>query len=183
MKRLLHITSKTTNLVLTITVLLILPVVVFTLVSSKTNVIAGIQSFVVLTGSMEPNLPMGSVVYTKPTQKYSKGDVIAFKSADRTITHRIVDVKGGKTFITKGDANNTGDSDPVSSASIIGKQVLFVPYLGSFIVFLSTLWGFILFIVIPIVIFIAFEVWNIKKEIDHHIAAKVMEKTAFLEKQ
>jgi len=177
MKKVLHLGLKTTNILLTIAVLIILPVVVFTLISSKTNIIYGIQSFVVLTGSMEPNLLTGSVIYTKPVQNYSKGDVIAFNQADRTITHRITEVKGANTYITKGDANNTQDSDPVSSASIIGKEVFTIPYLGSFILFLSTLWGFILFIVVPIAIFIAFEIWNIKKEIDYHIAKKVLEKS------
>lgn len=176
MKKALHLSLKTTNILLTIAVLAILPVVVFTLVSSKTNIIYGIKSFVILTGSMEPNLPAGSVIYTQPATTYKLNDVIAFNQTNRTVTHRIAQVKGANTYITKGDANNVQDSDPVSSASIIGKQVFSIPYLGSFILFLSTLPGFILFIVIPIAIFIAFEIWNIKKEIDHHIAVKVMEK-------
>ena len=172
----MNIIFKTINILLTIAILLILPVVVFTLVSSKTNIIYGIKSFVILTGSMEPNLPTGSVIYTKPVQNYSKGDIIAFKQADRTVTHRIVDVKGTNTFVTKGDANNAADNDPVSLDRIIGKQLFSIPYLGFFIVFLNTPQGFTLFIVVPIVIFITFEIWNLKKEIEKQIEKKLLSK-------
>ena len=159
----MNIIFKTINILLTIAILLILPVVVFTLVSSKTNIIYGIKSFVILTGSMEPNLPTGSVIYTKPVQNYSKGDIIAFKQADRTVTHRIVDVKGTNTFVTKGDANNAADNDPVSLDRIIGKQLFSIPYLG-------------FFIVVPIVIFITFEIWNLKKEIEKQVEKKLLSK-------
>ncbi len=168
-----QISLKGVNILLTIVVLIILPLVVFTLISSKTNKLGGIKSFVVLTGSMTPNLNVGSVVFTKPNPSYTKGDVIAFKSADRTITHRIIEVKGAKTFVTKGDANNAADSDPVSENKIVGKQIFYIPYLGKFIVFLSTVQGFLLFIAGPIIVFVIFELWNIKKEMEKQIEARV----------
>ena len=165
---------KTVNILLTIAILLILPVVVFTLVSSKTNIIYGIKSFVILTGSMEPNLPTGSVIYAKPVQNYSKGDIIAFKQADRTVTHRIVDVKDTKTFVTKGDANTIADNDPVSSDKIIGKQVFFLPYVGRLIIFLKTPQGFFPLIIFPITVFIVLEFWNLKKEIEKQVEKKLL---------
>ncbi|PIY94400.1 MAG: signal peptidase I [Candidatus Levybacteria bacterium CG_4_10_14_0_8_um_filter_35_23] len=167
---------KTINILLSLAVLIILPVVVFTLISSKTNKIAGIQSFAVLTGSMEPNISTGSVVYTKPESNYIKGDVIAFIQKDRTITHRIINTIDAKTFATKGDANNAADNDPVSSEKIIGKEVFTLPYLGYFIRYLGTPLGFILFIVAPVLVFIALEIWNIKKEMEKHIEAKLLKK-------
>ena len=78
---------------------------VFIVVTSKTNLLAGIKSFVVLTGSMEPALPAGSVVFIRPSDSYRTGDVISFKnSSGMTVTHRIVASSNG--FIrTAGDAN------------------------------------------------------------------------------
>lgn len=176
MKKGLHITLKSINIFLSLSILIILPMVVFTLISSKTNALAGIQSFVVLTGSMEPNISTGSVIYTKPEASYVKGDAIAFKQADRTITHRIIAIDKTGEFVTKGDANNTADSDTVSKDKIVGKEVFSLPYLGYFIRFLSTLQGFTLFIVAPVLIFIAFEIWNIKKEMERYIEAKLLKK-------
>ena len=169
---------KTVNIFLTISVFVLLPAVVFTLITSKTNIIAGIQSFVVLTGSMEPNISTGSVIYTKIQSNYARGDVIAFQQNDRTITHRIINLDKTGKFVTKGDTNNAPDSDTVSKDKIIGKEVFSLPFLGYFIRFLSTLQGFILFIVAPILIFIAFELWNIKKEMEKHIETKLMKKMA-----
>src|SRR3989344_5915715 len=165
--------KKIIHIILIIAVFLLLPTVVFTLVTSKTNIITGIQSFVVLSGSMEPNVSTGSVIYAKPVQNYSKGDIIAFKQADKTVTHRIVDMKDAKTFVTKGDANDTADNDPVSSDKIIGKQVFSIPYLGFFIVFLSTPQGFFPLIILPITVFMVLELWNLKKEIEEQIEKKL----------
>lgn len=172
----MKIFKKTINILLTILVLAILPIVVLTLISSKTSALYGIQSFVVLTGSMEPNLSTGSVIYTRPNQNYSKGDIIAFKNGDRTITHRIASVKGINTYVTKGDANNAADSEAVTKDKIIGKELFAIPYIGYFIRFLSTLQSFLLFIAAPIILFIGFELWNIKKEMERHIEAKLMKK-------
>ncbi len=176
-KKTTHLSLKFTNILLTVSVLVMLPLVVFTLISSKTDKIVGIKSFVVLTGSMEPNISVGSVVYTKPNSTYSVGDVIAFNQGGRTITHRIVGVKplkaSGVSYTTKGDANNATDSDTVSSEKIVGKQMFSIPYLGKFIVFLSTAKGFVLFIVSPIIVFVLFELWNIKKEMEKQIEAKL----------
>src|SRR3989338_5672325 len=131
----LKITKKIVHIKLTIAVLLILPLVVATLLTSKTDRLAGIRSMVVLSGSMTPSLPVGSVVYVQKSPVYNKGDVISF-STDKgvTVTHRIMevtkDIKGKTQFVTKGDVNNTQDKELVSMDNVIGKSMLNVPYLG-----------------------------------------------------
>lgn len=174
-----HYGAKGTNIFLSIVILLVMPLVVFTLITSKTNKLAGIQSFVVITGSMEPKIPTGAVVFTKPQSDYKLNDVIAFNRGDAVVTHRIVDVaeaKIGTSFTTKGDANSAIDQEAVLGASIVGKEMVSIPYLGLFIKFLSTIQGFILFIVLPISIFILLELWNIKKEMEKSIEAKLIKK-------
>src|SRR5689334_2948941 len=76
-----------------ILLLIALPAIVFTIVTSKTNIVSGMQSFVVLTGSMNPTMPVGSIVYTVKQPAYKVGDVIAFKRGDINVTHRVVDVR------------------------------------------------------------------------------------------
>jgi len=117
----------------------------------------------VLTGSMEPAIPVGGVVIIKP-EKYEAiqvGDIICFKFSESTlITHRVVAINE-EGFITKGDANEENDPKTVKKEDLVGKVALILPlagYIGSFI---QTPLGFILFLFIPAVSIILYEVRNI----------------------
>ena len=48
-----------------------------------------------------------------------------------TTTHRIIRIEGGK-YYTKGDANASEDTAPVSSEQIVGEVVAVVPGIGLF---------------------------------------------------
>jgi signal peptidase len=130
--------------------------------------IGGYQMFVVKSGSMEPKIKTGSVVIDKTTNSYNTGDTITFKTSETTtVTHRVVkvDTKDGKTTYTvKGDANNSPDSNAVSSQNVVGKVWFSIPFLGYLIAFVRTLPGLIIFIIIPTIIIIADEMANIKTE-------------------
>lgn len=105
----------------------------------------GWQQMVVLTGSMEPEMPVGSMVYVAPTEPKDlvQGDVIAFAGGDEgTVTHRVVEnriVEG--QLITKGDANAEEDVEPVRYADVIGKVVLAVPGVGELFAAMATTLG------------------------------------------
>lgn len=92
----------------------------------------GIQPYIVLSGSMEPILPTGSIVYMNqkiaPSDAHT-GDIISYIQGDIMITHRIID-ESSSSVITKGDANEQADISPVSRSSISGKYVFHIPYLG-----------------------------------------------------
>lgn len=124
----------------------------------------------VQSGSMEPGIKTGSVVVVQPVADYEKGDVITFKDATKpkiTVTHRIFEAteSAGKTaYITKGDANKSSDTVPVSKDRILGKVVLSLPFLGYPIDFAKTREGLIILIIIPAVVIIYSELMNIKKE-------------------
>lgn len=96
----------------------------------------GYHIYGVLTGSMEPAYSVGSVVYVKPGEPESvkEGDVITFLMGTDTgygMTHRVVEVNGEDcTFITKGDANDAVDSEPVSFDRMVGRVVLCIPGLA-----------------------------------------------------
>lgn len=97
----------------------------------------GARPYVVYSGSMEPEIPTGAVVFIKEEDFSPKiGDIITFHNGDTVVTHRIVK-KENSIFITKGDANKTADPVPVKASQIIGRVVFYLPYLGYVIHFLK----------------------------------------------
>lgn len=104
--------------------------------------IFGIKTFTVLSGSMEPEYPVGSMIYVRPKdyKDLKVGDVISYvaNSEKTVVTHRIVDIKVDETdpevlrFKTKGDANSAADSNLVHYKNVIGTPVVVIPYLGYF---------------------------------------------------
>lgn len=96
----------------------------------------GFNIYTVVSGSMEPAIMTGSLVYVKtvPPEDVQEEDVIAFYGAmdgSSIITHRVVTnstVMG--EFITKGDANEENDMNPIPYNNFIGKVVLSVPKVG-----------------------------------------------------
>lgn len=95
--------------------------------------IFGIEMYGILTGSMEPACPTGSLVYVKPVNPESlqEKDIVTFQKGKLVITHRVVknDIQK-EELITKGDANNANDIQPVTYKQIKGKVTLTVPLLG-----------------------------------------------------
>lgn len=110
---------------------------------------------IVLSGSMEPSIKVGSIVIIKPTDTYEIGDVITFGKDDRNnipTTHRITEmrvIEGQSRFITKGDANDDTDFKEVAYNEIIGKVLLDVPYLGFLLDMAKKPIGFVILIGIP----------------------------------
>lgn len=101
--------------------------------------IFGLQVFNVLSGSMEPNYSVGSLIYVKDVDPFElkKGDVITFMMDEDTVaTHRIVEVVPDENdsnvvrFKTKGDANKAEDGPLVHYKNVIGSPVFEIPKLG-----------------------------------------------------
>ncbi|NPA99150.1 MAG: signal peptidase I [Crenarchaeota archaeon] len=101
---------------------------------------AGVHSFVVLTGSMEPEINPGDMVIVKKMEQYSVGDIIAFSTSGTIIVHRIYSFENSRV-ITKGDANNYADPWRIDQDKIIGKTMFIIPYLGYPLILLSNLFG------------------------------------------
>lgn len=175
-------TARVLSIKLKILLFIILPFVIITLLTSQTNLISGYKSFIVVSGSMEPHIPVGSIVYTKSEKAYAKGDIISFRNTkDQTVTHRIAGVSEKdnlKSFTTKGDANNTADKEPVPAGSVVGKVVFQIPYVGRFLSFIKTPIGFGLIVILPTFLFIISELWTIKREIEKEVEKRVLARIA-----
>lgn len=96
----------------------------------------GYTQYVVVSGSMEPAIPVGSLVFSKPTEpaELVQGEVIVFYTERHTktpVTHRVVENRfADREIITKGDANDDNDPSPVSYDDVIGKVEHHIPRLG-----------------------------------------------------
>ena len=119
----------------------------------------GYQSFVVLSGSMEPTLPIGSVVYIDSHNKLPDvGDIAAYQVSESVrVTHRIVDV-AEDGYIFQGDANSAPDFNTVSRQQIIGAYAFHIPILG-YILSVFHGWMAVVTLIVLIVINIIPDVW------------------------
>lgn len=113
------------------------------------------QIYAVLTGSMTPAYSVGSVVYVRTCEpeEIEVRDVITYRmgtDTEHVMTHRVVEIDSAEqVFVTKGDANNTVDSEPVAFHRLIGKVTLSIPGLAAISDFINTTVG-------KAVLFIAF---------------------------
>ena len=92
----------------------------------------GFKPLVVISGSMEPILKVGGILYYEnyDINDFNKGDVLVYKTKKHIISHRIVK-RVNTGFITKGDANKSNDRRVVKSTQILGKGTNFsIPYIG-----------------------------------------------------
>lgn len=127
----------------TVTTLIVVIAVIFALLLVGVRLF-GIQVYSVVSGSMEPEYPVGSLIYVKKAtpNEVKVGDVITFVISDGTpATHRVIEIDNdAQLFYTQGDANfkideTTGDKiyvedAPVHFNNLIGKPVFKIPLLG-----------------------------------------------------
>ena len=107
-----------------------------------------VATFTVLSGSMQPTIPVGAVVVATPVPAASLhlGDVITFEAPNhpgRLITHRIRQIAqtpAGPVFTTQGDANPAPDAWELRAKAPVYRYLFHVPYLGYLIVASQQAW-------------------------------------------
>ncbi len=162
--RLKKILSAFTTILLVCTTALALCLVLQTTLQGEVSLF-GYRLYYIVTGSMEPTIPVGSLIVVKLDEDtlYEVGEVITFVSQDAAIsgyanTHRVVaveEIDGGTYYTTKGDANNSADTLLVPQEDVIGKMVLQIGaavQAGSFLAFVGTRWGFVLCVIAPVLL-------------------------------
>lgn len=153
------------------------------LLGTRTPLFGDIELKIVRSGSMEPSIPVGSLIMTVPQESYAVNDVITFGADTQQqipTTHRIVDVvreTGAPMFVTQGDANDTVDPKQVAPQEVIGKVVVHVPSLGYLFDFARQPLGFMLLIAIPASIIILDEAYVIGREFRRMVRKKKGETT------
>lgn len=130
-------------------ILLIAGIIMYKANSNPAKVpdIFGYKPMIVLSSSMETSIHKGDLVFVKTidTNKLKRNDIIAFRTEDNKVTtHRIINIKKENDellFETKGDANNTEDSNLVKENKVEGIYKFKIVYLGKFLLFLKNPMG------------------------------------------
>jgi len=133
----------------------------------------GLSPMVVLTESMSPTIDGGDMILAKKTdpEALKEGDIITFVdpafSSKVVNTHRIVGIEQteeGLLFTTRGDSNNADDSKPVPAENVVGLYVGKIPKLGKLVLFMRTTAGILIFVVLPLTIFLSVDMVRNRKE-------------------
>ena len=133
--------------------------------------ILGYTPLVVETDSMKPTFESGDLIFIKKcdASKLNEGDIITFHTIiDNQYalnTHRIQkidEVNGVRSYTTIGDNNNgIADQHVISDGDIVGKYIGHVSGLGKVMDFLSSSMGFLIVIVLPMLLFFIYQVYNL----------------------
>ncbi len=123
--------------------------------------ILGFRQYIVATGSMEPEYNVGDMIIVRetPKEEIKIGDIINYisESGTDTITHRVVDIieKDGQTYYkTKGDNNNSEDSELVNYSQVKGTLVFKISKLGTIMTKLLTGTGIIILFAVIILLYL-----------------------------
>ena len=113
----------------------------------------GHKPLVVISGSMEPTLHVGGILYYEEISinDFDKEDILVYQLNKHTISHRIVDITENG-FLTKGDNNKSIDTYEVEKQQVIGKGTNWsIPYIGYYADFIYT-HKYLLFISVGVII-------------------------------
>ena len=119
-------TVKIKNFMIVLIYILLVPLLIYnvTLIvqaivnPNETPSMFGIKTYVIISGSMKPELDIGDIVIVKSAkiEKLQVGDIISYRQGQSVITHRITEIilEGEQVqYKTKGDNNNTEDSGTI----------------------------------------------------------------------
>ena len=144
----------------------------------------GHSLFRVVTGSMEPTIPVDALLITEEVdiKEIKEGDIVCFRSMEtnmlgQVITHRVVKVieqESGEIYLeTRGDANPSSDGHYVTEKNLIGRVATYTKegnIIAAVYATITTPFGFLAFVVFPILLVAGFimkgSVSSIQKELD-----------------
>lgn len=143
-------TAKIKKSIVTIIYIILIPVLVYniTLIAqsiinpNRTPSFFGIKAYVIISGSMKPELDIGDIVIVKNTdaKELKEGDIISYRKGQSVVTHRISQIvmeTKEKKYRTKGDNNNVEDTDSVEFEQIEGKVIRKIPTIGNIVIMLK----------------------------------------------
>ncbi len=143
----------------------------------------GISPLVVLSNSMADTFCTNALIFIKDvdTDDLEVGDVVCYLIEETAVTHRITQVTtdddGVLAYITQGDANNTEDTYFVYPEQIEGIYFGHVAEIGAFVLFMQTTAGMVIFIGLPIVLYLVLDyILSRKEKKEDNKKAKDLEK-------
>ena len=135
--------------------------------------IGGVMPLIVLTDSMYPDIKSGDIIICKEADAASivVGDDISFfdpaGNGSSIVTHRVIEIiqeNGNISFRTKGINNNTEDRIVVPADKLVGKYTgVRIALAGNIALFMQTVPGLIVCVVVPIVLLVGYDMIRRKK--------------------
>ena len=156
--------------VILIPILIVNCILLFKGASSSDEVpsVGGVVPFIVLSGSMEPEIQAGDLIICQQADasQVKKGDIISFFDPEgngmAVVSHRVTaierDDNGQPVFTTKGDANNVEDSASVTADKVIGIYQFRIPGLGNVAMFMQSTQGLIVCVAVPVALLLAYDI-------------------------
>lgn len=174
----MKILKKTGTIVISVilwVIILVAALYAFTTMATRDNQnvsnIMGYTPLVVKSDSMSPTFSAGDLIFIKKcdTSTLKEGDIICFHTIINNEyalnTHRIqkIDTVGdARSYTTLGDNNNgIADTHIISDGDIVGKYVGHLQNAGKVMDFLSSSIGFLIVIVLPMLLFFIYQVYNL----------------------
>ena len=155
-------------------IILVAALFAFTTLATKddgsVSSLAGFTPLTVQSESMAPTFDQDDLIIIKQCvpSMLEVGDIVTFHAIiDNQYalnTHRIIsinEVNGLNSYTTKGDNNELADQHVIADGDIVGKYVGKIPYMGKVIGFLSSTWGFLVVIVLPMLLFFIYQVYHL----------------------
>lgn len=140
----------------------------FTTDSNSIPNIGGTFPLIVKSGSMSGTIETGDLMLAhtvEDTSAFQKGDIIVYwdkVEGGSLVTHRIIDVtkddNGKLAYRTKGDANATADMSLVYPEKIVGTYQGKISGLGNVALFMQTIPGLIICVILPLAIFVVYDI-------------------------
>lgn len=116
----------------------------------------GFKPMIVVSGSMEPTIPTGSLVISNPNYEYEDvkiGDIVIFENSSMDVIHRVVEKADDNSgYITKGDNNDIIDGVTVTENTLKGSLLFSIPYVGYLISFINN--GYVKIIICFIILYL-----------------------------
>ena len=124
----------------------------------------GFNMLNVETGSMEPVLPVNTLVFVQSAEPETikEGDIITFVINEKgtLATHRVININSGKRiFVTKGDANNTDDGS-ISWDNVVGVMRFKIPKIGGVFQIITAPENRPLIITVIVILLVGIFIWE-----------------------
>jgi signal peptidase len=181
MKKSVDNTQKTLTIIGIVLCVILIPILILNctlIIKSFINKdevpsIGGTMPLIVLTDSMYPDIKSGDLIICKEVDpaEIEVGDIISFYdpagNGTSVVTHKVIEIineNGKLSFRTRGINNNTDDRLPVPAEKVISEYTgIRIPSAGNIAIFMQTTTGLIICVIVPIVLFVGYDVIRRRK--------------------
>lgn len=161
-KKVMHIISLIIQYIIIFALLAIIVLSIYNRQTSKLEHLISYKFYIIVSGSMQPEINVGDVVVVKKANPVEVGEVIAYQNGANVVVHRVIDkqeVNDQTLYTTKGDFNNVPDINHIRQNQVIGLCKYTIPKIGYISIFATqhpkiTIGIFVALILVCILIYV-----------------------------